>query len=168
VSTDPLQDTTALLSAAELARALGLSATTINNWTKLHSHPLQTVVTSDGHLRFTWSHLHEFCRAHPSLRGVAKIQQQPPHAEQIPLGQTTTPDSQIEGLKALARDLRNAASSNLQAALEAARRAEETAQSHRRELEHLATTMAAYDSALTSLTAPATMNDLRARAARTS
>ncbi|MGQ0774233.1 MAG: hypothetical protein ACT4NY_07440 [Pseudonocardiales bacterium] len=66
---------------------------------------------------------------------------------------------EIEALRALARDLRNVAHQNFQVALTAARQAEETARSHREQLEQLAASMAAYDSALSQLTAPSTMND---------
>ncbi|MGH3939853.1 MAG: hypothetical protein ACRDTG_14735 [Pseudonocardiaceae bacterium] len=66
---------------------------------------------------------------------------------------------EIESLRALARDLRNVAHQNLQALLATARHAEETARSHREQLEQLAASMAAYDGALSQLTAPSTMND---------
>ncbi|SRR6266542_1657497 len=153
VAIDAEQEDSALLTAAELARAIGVSATTIKNWTELNNRPLKTVVTSDGAVRFTWSHLDEFCRTHPRLRGVMKIQRSAPAAHNV------APTSQIEELKSLARDLRNAANSNLQAAIEAARQAEEAARAHRRQMEHLAASMAAYDAALTQLTAPSTIHD---------
>ncbi len=65
----------------------------------------------------------------------------------------------MEEIKSIARDLRNAANEGIQAALEAARLAEETARSHRLQLERFAKMFAAYDSALGNITAPSTLND---------
>jgi uncharacterized membrane protein YccC len=147
-----------LFSAAELARMVGVSDSTISNWTKLDRRPLQKVVTSDGYVRFTWSHLEEFCRAHPGLRGVAKMRQHPSRSEPPP-DQVDGSSLQIEELKSSLRDMRNAADASLQAAIEASRQAEEAARSHRRQLEHLATMVKAYDSAFAQITAPKTIND---------
>ncbi|MQA88067.1 MAG: hypothetical protein GEV03_26480 [Streptosporangiales bacterium] len=154
-------DDAELLTAAELAQRAGVAASTITNWTRLKRRPLQTVRTSDGAVRFTWSHLKEFCDANPRLRGVTKIRRRiagqplPRTAGSRPA--TTTPE--FEDLKSLARDLRNAAHENLQAALAAARLAEETARSHREQIERLAAAMAAYDAALTQLTASSVPHD---------
>jgi hypothetical protein len=65
----------------------------------------------------------------------------------------------VEALRAIARDMRIAAQAHLRAALAATRLAEETARSQREQLEHLATAFAAYDDALSQVTAPGTLND---------
>jgi predicted DNA-binding transcriptional regulator AlpA len=151
-----------LLTAAELARLTGVSASTFVNWTR-HNPALATVTLHDGAVRFRRRDVLEFCStASPRLRVTAKVQRalRPPTA--APPSRTTAstePAPEIEALRALARDLRNAAHQNLQAMLTAARLAEETARSHREQLEQLAASMAAYDAALSQLTAPSTMND---------
>jgi hypothetical protein len=150
------------LTASELARMVGLSTSTITNWTERSEQPLQTVATVDGAIRFTWSHLDDFCHAHPSLPGVRKIRRRAQHGKQEGPGEATTvlpEELQMEGLKSLVRDLRSAAHGYLQAALEGARQNEEAAISHRRQIEHFATAFAAMDAALTQLTAPSTIND---------
>jgi hypothetical protein len=65
----------------------------------------------------------------------------------------------MEELKSIARDLRNAANESFQAALEAARLAEESARSHRLQVESFGRMMAAYEAALANITAPSTIND---------
>src|SRR5260370_16917299 len=70
------------LTASELARMVGLSTSTITNWTQRSEQPLQTVATLDGAIRFTWSHLDDFCHPHPSLPGVRTIRRQSQHRNQ--------------------------------------------------------------------------------------
>lgn len=65
----------------------------------------------------------------------------------------------MEEIKSVARDLRNAANEGIEAALEAARLAEETARSHRIQLENFARMFAAYDAALSNITASSTFHD---------
>lgn len=150
-----------LLTAADLARLTGASATTFTNWT--HRDPaLATVTTQDGAVRFIRRDVLAFCAAHPRLGATGKVQRglrttagPAPHR----LRGNTDPAPEIETLRAVARDLRNTAHQNLQAALTAARHAEETARAHREQLEQLATSMAAYDAALSQFTASSTMND---------
>jgi aminopeptidase N len=62
-------------------------------------------------------------------------------------------------VRAVLRDLRAAASSNLRVALIASRHAEETARAHREQVEALAATLNAYDDLLTQVTAPRTLHD---------
>jgi hypothetical protein len=160
VAEDASPDWTALLTAAELARHIGISATTIKNWTQREPRPLATVTASDGSVRFTWSHLNDFCNEHPGLRGVDKIRQRVVGKPPGPNPATEDPAKvESEDLKSIARDLRNAASSSIQIALEAARLAEETARSHRQQLEGLAQVIAAFDAALSQSTAPSTLHD---------
>jgi hypothetical protein len=150
-----------LFTAPEIARRAGVSPETIRNWTKRAS-PLETVRTPDGRTRHTWALLIEFCESNPGLQkaaGVlrrAKVRENPPPALQEP---STSTAAQLESLKSLARDLRTAAQTNLEAVRTAARLAEETARAHREQLDQLAMTFAAYDSALSQLTAPETMHD---------
>lgn len=149
-----------LLTAAELSRRTGASATTFMNWTR-YNPVLLTVTIRDGAVRFTLRHVLAFCATNPHLRATVRVQralgQLSEPARQTPA--TTETRSEIEALKSLARDLRNAAHQNLQVALTGARLAEETARSHREQLEQLAVSMASYDAALTQLTAPSTLND---------
>ena len=154
---DAQQDTLGLLTASELARALGVSPSTVWNWTRRDQNPLKTVMTADGAIRFTWVHLDEFCRANPSLRAVSRLGRRASSREPLPVSAPVTP--QMEELKSIARDLRNAANESFQAALEAARLAEESARSHRLQVESFGRMMAAYEAALANITAPSTIND---------
>lgn len=156
---DASHDQSELLTAAELARRLGVAQSTIWNWTKRKCNPLKTTQTADKTTCFTWIQLEEFCRANPGLRGVARYRQQAIHQGQLPTATTAIAGLQVEDLRSMARDLRNAANESVQMALEAARLSEETARSHRVQLEHLAKVIAAYDTALSSITAPSTLND---------
>lgn len=149
-----------LLTAAELSRRTGASATTFMNWTR-YTPALPTVTIRDGTVRFTPRHVLAFCAANPHLRATARVQralrQSSEPAHQTPA--TAETRFEVNALKSLARDLRNAAHQNLQVALTGARLAEETARSHREQLDQLAASMASYDAALTQLTAPSTLND---------
>jgi hypothetical protein len=64
-----------------------------------------------------------------------------------------------EHLRAMFRNLRAIAASNLDAALIAARHAERTAIANREQLEALAASINGYDDLLTQITAPTTLND---------
>ncbi|MCA1673441.1 MAG: helix-turn-helix domain-containing protein [Actinobacteria bacterium] len=151
----------ALLTAADLARLTGVSASTFTNWTR-RNPALVTVTLHGGVVRFRRRDVIEFCTANPRLRVTAKVQRALRSPTTAPPSRTTARTEtapEIESLRALARDLRNAAHQNLEAMLTAARLAEETARSHREQLEQLAASIAAYDAALSQLTAPSTMND---------
>ena len=150
------QDMPEMLTASQLARELHVSPSTVWNWTKLERNPLKTVITVDCAVRFNWMQLEEFREANPRLPGLSKAPLNTGH-DQAP--QALPAAAQAEELKAITRDLRNAANASLQAALEAARLAEESARSHRVQLEQIAQTVAALDAALGNLTAPSTMND---------
>jgi transcriptional regulator with XRE-family HTH domain len=158
MATPAEHDPPALLTGAELARALGVSPSTVWNWTKRDSNPLKTVTTGDGEIRFTWIQLEEFRGANPGLRGLNRSGE---HAGRQDQGSpvATAAGLQIDELKSVARDLRNAANASIQAALEAARLAEETARSHRVQLEHFAQLVTAYDAALSNITASSSIND---------
>jgi hypothetical protein len=154
---DAEQDQLGLLTAPELANILGVSPSTVWNWSRRARNPLRTVTTVDGAIRFTWIHLDEFCRANPSLRAVTRFGRRANIGEPQTVQAAAAP--QIEELKSIARDLRNAANENFQAALEAARLAEESARSHRLQVESFGRMMAAYEAALANITAPSTLND---------
>ncbi len=155
---DAEQEQLELLTASQLASALGVSPSTIWNWTRRDRNPLETVTIADGIVRFTWIQLDAFRKANPNLRGVNRLGRRTSSQRQPPLVQAAvTP--QIEEIKSVARDLRNAANEGIQAALEAARLAEETARSHRIQLENFARMFAAYDTALSNITASSTLHD---------
>jgi len=155
---DAEQEQSEPLTASELANALGVSPSTIWNWAKRDHNPLETVTIADGNVRFTWIQLNAFRKANPHLRGVTRLGRRTSSQEQPPPVQAVA-GPQMEEIKSIARDLRNAANEGIQAALEAARLAEETARSHRLQLERFAKMFAAYDSALGNITAPSTLND---------
>jgi hypothetical protein len=158
MAADVGQDQPVLLTAPELAKALGVGPSTVWNWTKRDNNPLRTVTTADGKTRFTWVQLEEFRRANPGLRGLSRSQEHAGGQDQgTPVA--TAPGMQVDELKSIARDLRNAANASIQAALEAARLAEETARSHRVQLEHFAQLVTAYDAALSNITASSSVND---------
>ncbi len=146
-----------LLTASELARAAGVSASTIANWTSRADRPLQTVTTADGAIRYTWSQLQEFCSAHSKLQAARRIRRRALSGLQLKPEEASA--VQLEELKSLTRDLRTAVHEVLQAAIEAARQNEEAARSHRLQLERFATAFAAYDAGLGQATAPSTLND---------
>lgn len=151
------QDPPELLTASQLAQILHVSPSTIGNWAKLEQNPLKSVTTVDGATRFTWNHLEEFRDANPRLPGLSRAA--PPVTAHDQPSPALAAAAEVEEFKSMLRYLRNAAHSNLQAAVEAARLAEETARSHRVQLEHIAQTLAALDAALTGVTAPSTPND---------
>lgn len=147
------------LHAAELAKRAGLSATTIRNWTR-RQPALVSARTPDGKLRFSWADFISYCKANPGLRGAARVLRGS-QAESAQGGPSTPLDPAVEAesLRAVARDLKTACQRTMDALVTAARLAEETARAHREQLEQLTTTMAAYDAALSQMTAPRTLND---------
>jgi hypothetical protein len=146
------------MTASELAQTLGVAPSTVWNWTTREPNPLKTVLTADGHKRFTWIQLEEFRRANPGLRAVNRSVR---HADRQHQASSATAAAglQVEELKSIARDLRNATNESVQTALEAARLAEETARSHRVQLENFARLLASYDAALSNITASSSLND---------
>lgn len=148
------------LTAGEIAKLAGVSESTIRNWTR-EQPPLQTITTGARSIGFTWVHLLEFCQLRTDLRGARSVLDRA-RALQAPQGaaiQAVTPPIDIESALSVARAMRSAAESNLDAALIAARQAEATARAHREQLEQLKATIAAYDTALSALTAPTTTHD---------
>ncbi|MFD9891554.1 hypothetical protein ACFWY9_19635 [Amycolatopsis sp. NPDC059027] len=148
------------MTAAEVGRLAGVSPNTVRGWAR-RNPPLVATRLPNGQDGFLWSQLLEFCEVNAHLPAARKILDRE-HARTRSaaaadgLSKSTV---DLETLRAIARDLRAAAHSNLQAALTAARHAEASAKAHREQLEHLATTLAAYDSALSTITAPATLHD---------
>lgn len=51
---DAEQEQMELLTASQLASAIGVSPSTVWNWTKRDRSPLETVTIADGFVRFTW------------------------------------------------------------------------------------------------------------------
>jgi transcriptional regulator with XRE-family HTH domain len=154
---DAGRDRLELMTASELARALGVAPSTVSNWTKRERNPLKTVLAADGTKLYTWTQLEEFRRSNPGLRGANRSVH--PGRQERALPSQAADRPQVDELKSIARDLRNATNASVQAALEAARLAEETARSHRVQLEHFAQLMAAYDAALSNITASSSIND---------
>lgn len=118
----------------------------------------------DGTKRFRREVLLAFCTENPGLRATKKVRSVLEHQHDDTADDTAVVgprggDIDIESLRSVARDMRTAAASTMQAALVAARQAEEVARRHREQLEKLAETLAAYDDALTGITAPGILND---------
>jgi len=158
MAADAEQAQPTLLTAPEVARTFGVVPSTVWNWTRRQLNPLKTVLTADGHKRFTWIQLEEFRKANPGLRTVNKSLRPAHRQDQRPPAHAAAA-LQVEELKSIARDLRNAANASVQTALEAARLAEETARSHRVQLENYAQLLTAYDAALSNITASSSIND---------
>lgn len=148
------------LTAPDIARRAGVSASTIWNWTR-KDPPLKSTPVGRGAVGFTWTDLLAFCRARPDLRGSQRILNQADavRALQVRSDAGSPPVANVESALAVARAMRSAAASNLDAALVAARQAEATATAHREQLEQLKVTFDAYDSALIAVTAPTTLHD---------
>jgi hypothetical protein len=60
------------LSRSAMSRAAGISATTLENWTKRVEGPLETVRVGDAD-GFTWRLLLAFCASHPTLPGARQV-----------------------------------------------------------------------------------------------
>jgi len=141
-----------LVSRTRLASLAGVSATTLRNWTLREDRPLRTVTTASGTEMYSWRLLLEFCHEHPELRGV-----------EIPLAKSrkifeegTEPSSPGDEntLKAALRDMKTAVDRSVAAVARSAQLAEETATAHAEIIAALRDTIRAYDSAMTSITAP--------------
>lgn len=144
------------LSLPALAREAQVSPSQLRNWTKWPVHPLAGTPAGRS-TTHTWAQLRTFVEEHPELPAARKVRRRMVAADR-PEGQKGSAHDP-ETVRAVLSDLRAAASSNLRAAIAAARLAEQTAISHREQLEALASTVNAYDDLLTQLTAPGTLND---------
>lgn len=141
-----------LMSRAELARASGVSSTTLRNWTERADRPLRTTVTPARRTMFTRAALLEFCEQHPELRAAAKARQR--------LTRSTSPapvlifDQDEADLRASLADMKAAVDSALEALEHAARQARDVADAQSKIVAALRRTVRAYDSAMTSATVP--------------
>jgi hypothetical protein len=59
-------------SRSAMSKAAGISATTLENWTKRADGPLETVRIGDR-VGFTWRLLLTFCDSHPTLQGARQV-----------------------------------------------------------------------------------------------
>jgi len=142
-----------LLSRTRLATQAGVSATTLKNWTMRDDRPLRTVVTSSGTQMYSWQFLLDFCSEHPELRGVETALA---HSQMLLHGDDGPPppaNDQVT-LQAALRDLKTAVDCSTAAVLRSAQLAQETATAHAEIIVALRDTIRAYDSAMTSMTAP--------------
>jgi hypothetical protein len=141
-----------LLSRMRLADQAGVSATTLKNWSKRSDRPLQTMMTPSGSQMYSWRLLLRFCDEHPELRGVETVidrSRQMLH----PVAEPTSPSDQAT-LRAALRDLKTAVERSVAATVRSAQLAQETAAAHAEVVAALRDTIRAYDSAMTSMTAP--------------
>jgi len=100
---------------------------------------------------YSWRLLLTFCEEHPELRGVETVIARSrrvlhPDDEPTPTDQAT--------LRAALRDLKAAVERSVAATVRSAQLAQETATAHAEVIAALRDTIRAYDSAMTSMTAP--------------
>jgi hypothetical protein len=137
-------------SLRELAAEVGVSETTLRNWTKARESPL-TGTPAGRTTLYTWAQLRAFCAEHQDLPKARSIQ------SAARPGPPSGPVADPAHVSAALRNLRAAASSTLDAALSSVRLAEATAASHREQVESLRVTIRAYDDLITQLTGPVTV-----------
>jgi AcrR family transcriptional regulator len=145
------------LTVPELAEQAGVSPSTLRNWATKADPPLARVPGSGRSVLHTWAQLLAFCAVHTELRSAQRVLRRVRSRESVPPDGALPSDA--ETVRAMLRNLRAAAASNLDAALIATRHAEETARAHREQLEAFAGSLHAYDDLLTQLTAPITLHD---------
>jgi len=143
------------LSAAELAQIAGVATNTIRNWTKLPDQPLRGTRNTGRYPTYTIAQLRAFCAAHDDRSAARKVVRN----LAARAASRATEGQQPEQVRAVVLNLRVAALAALDAALSAARQAEQTAVAHREQIEALAVTIRSYDDLLTQLTAPTTLHD---------
>lgn len=141
-----------LLSRTRLASQAGLSATTLKNWTTRDDRPLRTVTTPAGVQMYSWRLLLDFCQEHPELRGVEAALAQ--SRKLVGGGDEPSPPTDLVTLRAALRDLKTAVDRSTAAVVRSAELARETGVAHAEVVAALRDTIRAYDSALTSITAP--------------
>lgn len=141
-----------LLSRTRLADQAGVSATTLKNWSERADRPLQTIMTQSGAEMYSWRLLLTFCEEHPELRGVETVMARSRKLFHPDHGRTSRTDQAT--LRAALRDLKTAVERSVAATVRSAQLAEETAKAHAEVVAALRDTIRAYDSAMTSMTAP--------------
>jgi hypothetical protein len=114
--------------------------------------PLCTVATASGVEMYSWRLLLNFCNEHPELRGVETALAKSRKLFQEDEQPSSSADEST--LRAALRDLRMAADRSADAVLRSAQLAEATASAHAEIIAALRDTIRAYDSAMTSITAP--------------
>jgi hypothetical protein len=141
-----------LLSRSRLAGQAGVSATTLKNWSMRDDRPLQTIATSSGAAMYSWRLLLRFCDEHPELRGVETALDR---SRKLLSGdnEPSTPAEQAT-LRAALRDLKTAVDRSTAAVVRSAQLVQETATAHAEIIAAMRDTIRAYDSAMSSMTAP--------------
>lgn len=159
-----------LYSANELAKAVGVAATTIRNWTSRSERALGTVATPSGRQMYRLSDLSTFITQNPDLRtahiiserfaavtsgGTYRVQ----HDQDGPAPMTDQALEEAEYLRSAIRDLRTAVEASVQAVVRSAELAEQTAAAHREVIAALQVTVRAYDSAMAITYSSRTLHD---------
>ena len=147
-----------LLSRYRLATQAGVSATTLKNWTMREDRPLRTIVTSSGTPMHSWRLLLDFCHDHRELRGVETVLDRSRklfHGDDEASLPADERQVQVQvTLQAALRDLKTAVDRSTAAVVRSAQLAQETAAANAEIIVALRDTIRAYDSAMTSMTAP--------------
>jgi hypothetical protein len=141
-----------MLSRARLASQAGVSPTTLKNWSGRDDRPLQTIPTPSGTPMYSWRLLLHFCDDHPELRGVDTVRDRSQKVFRED-NEPPAPADQVT-LRAALRDLKTAVDRSTAAVVRSAQLAQETATAHAEIIAALRDTIRAYDSAMTSITAP--------------
>ncbi|HEY3713189.1 MAG TPA: hypothetical protein VGL39_01580 [Jatrophihabitantaceae bacterium] len=139
------------VSRAALARRAGVCSTTLLNWTRVADRPLvPTMVGSDATM-YTWDALLRFCNDHPAMPAAQvvrrRVSSRPPSAG-------TGGDEDEPTLRAALRDMKTAVDAGIAAVARSAALAREVASAHEDIVGQLRVIVRAYDSAMTSATAP--------------
>jgi len=140
------------LSRAELARRCGVSSTTLRNWTQIPDRPLATKIIDSGTVMYTWAALLCFCDDHPNMPAV-QIVRRHTSTRSTSMGMGDNADEAT--LRAALRDMKTAVDASVTAVARAAALSREVASAHEEIVAALSLTIRAYDSAMTSATAPA-------------
>ena len=146
-----MPDPEELLSRAALARRCGVSSTTLHNWTRTADRPLAATIIAPDTAMYTWAALLRFCDDHPALPAV-QIVRRHKSARSTSTGMGDKPDEAT--LRAALRDMKTAVDASVTAVARAAVLAREVASAHEEIVAALSLTIRAYDSAMTSATAP--------------
>lgn len=141
-----------LLSRAALARRAGVSSTTLLNWAHATGSPLEVTIVGSSRAMYTWAALLRFCDNHPALPAVQVVRRRE-SARSRSMG--ADDDEDRATLRAALRDMKTAVDASVTAVGRSAALAREVASAHEDIVAALRLTIQAYDSAMTSATAPA-------------
>ncbi len=140
-----------LLSRAALARRAGVSSTTLRNWTRTIDRPLASTMVGSDTAMYTWAALLRFLDDHPALPAVQSVRRRV-SARSRSMG---VDDKENQAtLRAALRDMKTAVDATVAAVGRSAALAREVASAHEELIAALRVTIQAYDSAMTSATAP--------------